>query len=584
MHLPTAPSSVRLWQLSGSRWLLAGSAMALAACTTTPLPSWESTPAVTAPTRVVPSPPPGPLPATIPQVTPIPPSTQLDPLPYSAAVAAQFPAPTERYNTPGLQEHRRSFTTNSELAEALQELVRNNLGQQVQLGLTPMGYSQRGQPLLALVATQGVGINPAALEETARPTVLLVAGQQGNTPASSEALLAIAQELGQGGLLAPLLDKINLILVPRANPDGFELQQAATADGVDLRFDHLLLQTPEARGLAQLVRDYHPAAVIDAGEFAAIEPTLERFGALRANDIGLQYAVTPNAHEFVTKAAREWVHQPAVNALRNANFRVDWNYQAQGSNAEAGFAMGTVEPITLRNSAALKNAAGLEIDSRGADLGRLHLLRRVHSQVTAINAVLRSTAERAANLQKVGDFVSRDIASQACRAQLVVQAQPHQERREVTLMQPDNGNLIQPSVAWTSALELEQPRPRPRPCGYWLSANALQAVERLELLGLQIHKVAEQAPVLADTYQEQANAAAAGPAGLRLVRTTPTRSTLDALPGSYYISMNQPLANLAAAALEPDTPYSYYAHGVLPTLGDLARVMAPPNLVYEEQE
>jgi hypothetical protein len=44
------------------------------------------------------------------------------------------------------------------------------------------------------------------------------------------------------------------------------------------------------------------------------------------------------------------------------------------------------------------------------------------------------------------------------------------------------------------------------------------------------------------------------------------------------------MANIAAAALEPDTPYSYLARGLVPTLSDMARVMAPPSVVFEEEE
>ena len=42
--------------------------------------------------------------------------------------------------------------------------------------------------------------------------------------------------------------------------------------------------------------------------------------------------------------------------------------------------------------------------------------------------------------------------------------------------------------------------------------------------------------------------------------------------------LSQPLANLAAAALEPDTPASYLANGVVSGPNKLARVMALPGV------
>jgi hypothetical protein len=49
----------------------------------------------------------------VPQATPQPvaPASNLVPLPYSAAVAARFPDPATRYDTPGLAPQRNQFTT-----------------------------------------------------------------------------------------------------------------------------------------------------------------------------------------------------------------------------------------------------------------------------------------------------------------------------------------------------------------------------------------------------------------------------------------------------------------------------------------
>lgn len=559
-----------------ARVALAGTALALAACSSTPLPPWPSAGSrapSTATTQAASTSAPRPAAAS---VTPVPPSNMLEALPYSAAIAELFPDPAERYSTPGLSDGRRSLTTNSELTELLRELSQTSTSGGPRLGVLNSGSAQSGAPILALIATQSASISPLALEESGRPSVMIVAGQQGTDTAATEAALVLAKELGTGGLLAPLLDKINIILVPRANPDGFDQGRATTADGTDLRFDHLLLKTPEARFLAKLARDYRPAIVLDAGEFAAIEPTLQRFAAVRANDMGLQYGVTPNAHEFVTKAAREWLHEPVVQALSQARLRADWAFTATGSDAAAGFAMGGLAPTTLRNASSLKNMASMEALSRGNDLGRTHIQRRVHSQVKAMMAVLQNAAQRADNLRQVGTFVARDVASKACRSTLTVQAQPRQEQREVTLVDAQTAQLVQKPVAWTSGLSMVQPRQRHQACGYWLSPNAVQATERLSMLGVIVQRVGELSPMQVETYQ------AAPGTSTPTANVTLARTAMEATPGSYYVSMNQPLAYLAAAALEPDTPYSYMSHGVLGGLGDVARVVTLPNIVFDE--
>lgn len=558
------------------RWLsVLGAATVLAGCASTPLPVWQ-------PSRPAPAPAPARTPApeaaggspssilSTAQTTPIAPAPALEALPYAGEVALRFPDPAVRYQTPGLENGRRSFTTNEELSTLLQTLSTKTLGQPVRLGLITIGTSQQGRPIHALVAAKASAINPEALDETRRPTVLIVAGQQGTDFAPTEALLAMSQELDAGGRLHPLLGQVNVVLVPRANPDGFEAGSAATADGTLLTQDHLLLQTPEARALAKLVRDYRPTVVVNAEEFAAIHPTLEQFDALRADDAGLQYGLSPNVHEFVAKAEREWLHRPITDSLTQAGQRVDWAYTA--SPTDKVLSTGSPAPTSLFNMAALKNLPSLTVQSRGADLQRLHIQRRVHTQVTALTAALHDTIARADDLAKVQSFVTRDVASQACKGQLTVAAQAQQTQRDVVMLDPLTGADKTVRAAWRSSQELRPTLQRPRPCGYWLSPQSDRAVERLRLLGVQVQRVAEQAPVLSDGY-----AAAGADAKISVVR-----NAIDAVPGSYFISMNQPLANVAAAALEPDTPYSYVKQGIIPTLGDLARVMAPTTLVFEE--
>lgn len=552
----------------------------LAACSSTPLPPWPSS----SPGTTASAPAPVPAPATPPADTiasQAVASTLLAPLPYSAAVAARFPDPATHYETPGLQAGRSNFTTQTEMAQWLRELANKSLGSNTLLGLVTAGMSQRGEPIQALVATRAPSIEPRALDAQGLPTVMLVGQQHGDEPAGSEALLLIAREFAPGGLLEPLLARINVVIVARANPDGALAGQRTTANGVDMAHDHLLLRTPEAQALAALTHGYHPMVVLDAGEFSVIEPYLQKFKALPRHDVLLQYAGTANVHEFITKAAREWLHAPMKAALQNAQLSSDWYYTPSADPQDLSLSMDSIAPDTLTNVNALRNALGLVVKTRGAGIGHTHLQRRVHSQVVAISSALHSAAERAAELSQVQSFVRRDIASHACRNQLVVQAAQTPQQREVTMLQPDTGADYAVKVHWNSSLTLRPLTSRIRPCGYWLATEATTAAERLEQLGLQVLRVAESAPLIADAYTALTPSEAS--ASTRRVQVTPTRGAVDAAPGSFYVPMNQPGAHLVAAALEPDTAYSFFAHHVVGNLTDVARIMGKPSLVFEEE-
>lgn len=572
---PHAVRHARAWQSGVLRLTAVGAAALVTACANVQLPPWPGS--APQPQTARPATPPPAQPATGATAQPVVPTPQLTPLPYNPAIEARFPDPAVRYDTPGLNNPRQQFTTQAEMSSWLQALAAKSQGSGTTLGLLNIGSSQHGTPIQALVATRADNIQASSLNSSGRPTALLVAQQHGDEPAGAEALLVIARELAPGGLLAPLLQQINVVVVPRANPDGAATASHLTADGTDLAHDHLLLSTPEARALATLVRDYRPAAVVDLHEYAAAGQFLQKYQAVQSYDALLQYASTANAHEFVTKAAREWYVQPVRSALSQAGLSNEWFYRTSAQPDDKSVSMASLAPDTLANTSSLKNAAALFVSSRGSDLGATHIQRRVHTLVTAATSALRATAEKARNLNQVEEFVARDVSSLACRQQLTVQAEQTPEQRSIAMLQAGTGAEQQARLDWNSSLQIKASQTRARPCGYLISAEARQAVERLRQLGLQVQQIAEPGQVLADSYQEARHTGSS--AALVL-----TRSSLDAPAGSYYLSLNQPKAHLATAALEPDTPYSYVSKGLIASTADIARVVATPSVVFDEDD
>ena len=585
-------------------------AVLLSACSSTPLPPWPASqtaqrPSVPAPVpraqpgMVVPAPlgqqPQQPAVIAIPLPTPAPLLVQNEgPMapPYGDAVAARFPDPSMAYSTPGLARDRRAFTTNAELGQWLRSLTDSAPSGATRTKLLNLGMSQRGEPILGILATRAVNTDPATVESSGRPTVVLIGQQHGDEPAGGEALLVVSRELTQG-LLEPLLDRINVIVVPRANPDGAAASTRVTANGVDMNRDHLLLNTPEARALAQVINDYRPILVVDAHEYTAVGRYLQKFNAIQRYDALLQYTTTANYPEFLTKASHEWYHQPMVAALKAQGLTSDWYYTTSTNPDDKRISMGGTQPDTGRNVNGLKNTVSLLIETRGVGIGRMHIQRRVHAQVTAITSALRSTADRANNLEQVRSFVVRDVSAQACRDQVVIEAAATPTQRDLDFLDPETGADKTIRVDWNSSLTLRSTKTRARPCGYWLAASSTAAVERLKLLGLQVLRIAESGSVLADTYRETARESGdrqdvigtiAGGTGIVRVQVAPVRSAIDVPAGSFYVPLNQPRANLAVAALEPDTQNSYFANRVIEELGDTARVMSTPSLVFEENE
>jgi hypothetical protein len=515
----------------------------------------------------------------------------------SAAVAAHFPDPPVRYLTPAFEPGRSGYTSNAELRSLLRALVRDGQGgaNPTTVRLLQLGSSQTGVPLEALhfsrdpgaLAGSGVTASPS------RPVVLLVGQQHGDEPAGSEALIVIAQALAQEptagsapGGLAAVLDRVDVVILPRANPDGTAANRRATASGIDMNRDHLLLHTPETQALAQLVREFNPAVVVDAHEYSVLGRYVEKFGAVQRFDALIQYAMVANLPEFITKASEEWFRQPMLQALRTQGLSTEWYYTTSTDLADKRVAMGGVQPDTSRNVNGLRNAISFLIETRGIGLGHAHLQRRVHTHVTAIASVLKSAASRADDLRKLRGFVDADVAAKACQGDTVIEATATPSEYTLLMLDPLTGADKPVAVAWDSSLELLAVKRRARPCGYWLGADQADAVRRLRGLGVQVQRFEQAGSLRAETYTETArevgartdvggNLADAGGVLRVSVRLSPALFDIDA--GGYYVGLDQPLANLVIAALEPDTQNSYLANRIVSGVNGLVRVLWRPE-------
>lgn len=577
-----------VWHLVRPTAVLVAASL-LAACTSTPLPPWVPTglrtapPAAAAPPAAVPAlaPAPGvqtfPVPAPSLGAAPLTPATP----PYSAAVAARFPAPSVSYSTPGLQPGRSNFSTPTDVTQWLLAQASAAVpvagAAPVAAAVVSIGRSQRGEPLQALVLTRALATDPASLLATGRPTVLLLGQQGGDAPAATEALLVMASELAQG-VLRPTLEKINVVVVPHANPDA-SMGASTSASPTLPAFtgtDHLALLTPESQALAALIRDYRPTVVVDVREYEAggrpINPFIDKFGAVPRFDALFQYATTANTPELLTRASEEWFRRPLLAALKQQGLSVEWVHSTSADLADKRVSMGGVQPDSLRNVSALKHSIGLRLESRGGGLGRQHIQRRVHTQVTALSSLLASTAQRAGDLGQLRPFFDREVAALACTGEAVVRASPVAAQYDLQVLDAATGADKTLTVDWESSLALNRLTVRARPCGYWLSAASSTAVDRLLMHGVKVLQIADAGALLADSFKSPTTAGA----------VNLTRGLLDVPRGSYYVPLNQPLGNLVIAALEPDTPFSFLSQHLVADLPAVARVMAPPVVRLQE--
>lgn len=494
------------------------------------------------------------------------------------AIARQFPEPATPFTTPGFTAGRQDFTSHAEVFAFLDALAQRS----ARVTIETVGRSQQGRAMALAVLTGPRGFDARL------PTVLLLAQQHGNEPAGGEAALVLAQSLATER--SALLDRVNVLIMPRANPDAAERFSRESASGIDVNRDHLLVRTPEVQAIAAAVRRYAPQVLLDLHEFTVAGRWVSKFGALMRADALLQAATVGNLSPGVQAAQGRYL-DAAREALGAIGHRVA-DYHTSSANArDLAVAMGGVNADTGRNVGGLRNAISLLLETRGVGLGRAHYGRRVQSHVVAAFAVIEAAARDGAALVALQRDAGTVASAQACSGKLAVVVRQTPQRRSLNFLDAKTGEPREVDVEWRSSDVLALERERARPCGYLIGAGQLAAVQRLRALGIDVMAVgsaALQSPWEVEDYlveaeatgqrQDARGAIADSEDRIRVLRVQTQARQLVPAPGSYYVSLNQPLAALASAALEPDSQNSFAANRLLNIEGGQLRrvVRAPP--------
>ena len=507
-------------------------------------------------------------------------SAQFDPAKASAepdSITRQFPDPPLSYTTPGFAAGRQDFSSHAEVFGFLDALARAS----AQVVIETVGRSQQGRAMALVVLSGSRGFDARL------PTVMLLAQQHGNEPAGGEAALVLAQMLATER--SALLERVNVLIMPRANPDAAERFLRVSANGIDINRDHLLLRTPEVLAITAATRRYRPQVVLDLHEFTVAGRWVSKFGAVMRDDALLQAATVGNLSPAVQAAQARYL-AAARQALVAAGHRVSDYHTSSNDASDLSVAMGGVNADTGRNIGGLRHAVSILLESRGVGLGRAHFGRRVQTHVVAALAVIEEAARDGTALLQMQHDAGAAAAAQACQGSLAVVVRQTPQRRSLSFLDAKTGEAREVEVVWRSSHQLELERERARPCGYLLAADQRRAVQRLRELGIQVSSVsATQArrPWQVEDYvvlgeaagqrQDARGAIADDQDNIRLFQVQTQARRLRPEAGSYYVSLNQPLAALVSAALEPDSQNSLAANRLLEVeAGALRRVVAPP--------
>jgi hypothetical protein len=477
----------------------------------------------------------------------------------SAAALARYADVPLALDTPALTRGHMGFTTQVEMEAYLAALKARVPG----LVLGSLGRSQQGRDIPYLVFTKEGLTDPAAIVALGRPILWFIGLQHGNEPAGGEAMLVLAALLADGAL-KPTLDRVSVVVVPRANPDGAAAFTRATASRADLNRDHILLTLPESAALHAMLVALQPDVVIDAHEFSVANRWLQKFAVIEASDAMFLYATHPMVHPAITALA-DGVFRPALEAAWKARGLTSFWYHTTSYRPDDKLvSMGGNAPGIARHAFGPMGAVSFLIETRGVGVGMQGFERRVATHVLGAEAVI---ATAAADPRRLHDaVVQARRASAAERADLIVAHRLAVAPVELPMLDPATARERTTTVPFRDSRAVTATAKRARPAGYVLLDNAAAAAARLALNAIAVCSLAAPATIEAESFVlkgaiKQINRESINPD--RSVEVELATKSLSLPAGTLYVPMSQPAAAIVAAALEPDSSGSFIGTGIV---------------------
>ena len=380
-----------------------------------------------------------------------------------------------------------------------------------------------------------------------------------NEPAAGEGALVVVTDLVTDPETAALLDDINIVVVPRINPDGSYLFSRATYDGFDMNRDHMSLKAAELAQLHTAYRLFMAEVVVDTHEFTF-------YGANTAgymndsNDIETTPATSLNNNAAVTDFALDMCGY-TFEQLKDAGLRV-YHYGQTANN-----------PIG-RAYFGLYDCLSFLVETRGIGAGKTNFERRVFSQETAVLSYLTYAAEHSEEIKElVADAREETIAKGAAYDEddvLVLYQTASGETQtdyEGTLIKYNMDGTVHSSETDTMALYDNIERSRIRPTAYVIPAD-LENIDKilyiLDNQGAEYYRLSDGSRATLEQYYYVGPYEERGiEAGLRDAERVRFSN------GAYVIPMDQVAGNVIAMLMEPDVTDSngydgsLYQYGVI---------------------
>ncbi len=442
-----------------------------------------------------------------------------------------------------------------------------------ELRLVSLGRSGEGRDVWMAVAARGGAATPDAVRRLGSPVLLVQAGIHAGEIDGNDAGLMLLRDALATKTKAGLLDQASLLFIPILNVDGHARSSETNrinqrgpertgwrtnATNLNLNRDYAKADTPEVRAVLRALGEWTPDLYVDVHV---------------TDGADYQYDVTYgwDAGENHSPAITRWLDErlrPAVDreleamghipgpliqvndAMDPGKGFLDWVGDPRYSN---GYGDARHLPTILVENHSLKPFRQRVLGAYVFLESAIRVLGAEHPTLAA--AVRSDGARRPADVPLAwrADGPKRDFAFKAVDWRVVTS--------------PVAGQRIEylgrPKLITVPRQQMRASVRTPRARAYWIPAAWRDVIERLELHGIRVERIAEPRSQSVERYR-LSDPKLATPFEGRVPMTATLRPEVatEAFPaGSVRVATDQPLGDLVALLLEPASPDSFFQWG-----------------------
>ena len=429
-----------------------------------------------------------------------------------------------------------------------------------------IGTSAGGREINVLLISKDSKFLTSGKSDSSKATVMLIGSQHGNEPAGAEALQKLAAELAFDNE-STLLDNLNLVVIPLANPDGRDLHSRYNANRENPNLDYSALASPETLIYVKALRKFKPKFIFDIHE-SGIEKSVLTGKQGYFTDVHAQYEVgnNPNIAPELLAYSEEFFLPQLIDATSRAGLPAK-RYLGEITHLDQPVKRGGIGITNFRNYAAMRGILSVlvenRLDSKNGDYPTpRNIERRVKNQLISTQTFLNLVSANHDKIIQLTEQSQYKSQQKPRNIYLDVSFEPNSEKivKKVPLTKKETGQAVEMSFTNFDKISGEEQVVLPK--AYVVAKHQESFRGWLDKHGIAYQVIEEpQEQEVGVLSVENLNISPKGRLGIRRfvdLDLNEVNKQVLLKKGDLVVPMTQPLGTLAGLMLDPRSSSSIF--------------------------